>query len=1127
MRPLSARLRARWAGFTLLFVTLTFLAPTRTRAWPAQWTSPFAPGTQCVQENNECHHDDCGFGDHCDGDEGRTHTGVDLRADPGTPVYAPINGRVVFARWATSYGGTVVIQSTDDSVYAVIGHLRCGGSRNSRRACSDLSVAPGTPVSAGATVLGVVGPTDSWQNGGWIPHTHVTVTYGVYPAIAATATYSPYAGYSTLQYGLCRWANPRDAFADSCALTSGTHYAQGEWDVAPTTTCAECSSTNLRGYSSVAECCRCFVNTSPDFALVEVCTTAGGAAADENHDGDVDEDLGVQACSGHLPGVWRPACQSSASLDHWRSECVGVCQVPDTGCEPVAARFGAWLTSGSGADWRPCDDGGGAAVHQWNAAWVQNLCRVGTGVPVCSSNLSYESALLDGLVGSIATAIQLRDEYWNAYRCLTGTIAAQTVHGGPLLLGVPISEEGAVDQTMHDGPNPPCGQATVGSPYQLFANGCIWLSGAPADRTVHIHLAANRTLDEASTMACAGNPLIFRNPADDPTCQHACEPGEARCPGGRQYLVCGDLDGDGCRDWLPLSCATGEVCDSDACVACGGFGQPCCSDTSCQPELICRGGACSPAPGLCGGYGETCCSGSTCSGSFVCSSGMCLDSMMDAGPDAGASACAPDQTFCSGRCVDLGSDPFNCGGCGRSCRSDMVCLRAGCTAPCLVGETYCNGQCVDLTSNMEHCGACDAACLDRPNAFSTCVVGLCGYSCASGFGDCDRASANGCEQDLNSDAANCGLCGHACSPGISCRRGTCEEDIAELAAGSVHTCARRGSGSVLCFGADSDGQLGDGSMTTARPTAVATVGLTDAVQLAAGEWHSCAVRIDASVVCWGRNDSGQLGDGTMTVRAAPVPVVGLTGVVAIAAGGQHTCALMQDGTVRCWGSNGSGQLGTGAVGMSLTPTNVSGVAGAIAVAAGSAYTCALSGGGSLQCWGRNDMGQLGDGTLMQRSRPVPVIGIVDAVEIRGHYNHTCARLAGGQVLCWGDNQNGDLGLGAGPPSGMPTAVPTVESEVAMALGSTFTCVGDSDGPVRCWGQDNEGELGDGLFETMSLTPAVVVGLSHPLQLVAGDLHACAMATPRSVMCWGRGIEGQLGYGGTLASDVPVTVIGIP
>ena len=161
------------------------------------------------------------------------------------------------------------------------------------------------------------------------------------------------------------------------------------------------------------------------------------------------------------------------------------------------------------------------------------------------------------------------------------------------------------------------------------------------------------------------------------------------------------------------------------------------------------------------------------------------------------------------------------------------------------------------------------------------------------------------------------------------------------------------------------------------------VGLTDAVQLALGIQHACALRRGGDVVCWGANSDGQLGDGTRVDHAAPAAVMGVSDATSIAAGPRHTCVVLRAGTVRCWGNNTHGELGNGSDATSSpTPVEVTGLsmgtgAGALG-AIGSEYTghtCAVRAPGDVRCWGYNANGQLGDGTTVDRRAPVAVVGI--------------------------------------------------------------------------------------------------------------------------------------------------------
>ncbi len=354
-------------------------------------------------------------------------------------------------------------------------------------------------------------------------------------------------------------------------------------------------------------------------------------------------------------------------------------------------------------------------------------------------------------------------------------------------------------------------------------------------------------------------------------------------------------------------------------------------------------------------------------------------------------------------------------------------------------------------------------------------------------------------------------------------------DAVAVAAGASHTCIHTETGGVRCWGANELGELGDGQVCGAFtcPGAVPVSGLAgDVVTVTAGGWHTCALTSAGGVKCWGLNNFGQLGDGTLTNRTTPVNVSGLaSGVAAVSAGGWHTCALTSAGGVKCWGWNNHGQLGNGTTTDSTTPVNVSGLAsGVAAISAGRSYTCAVTTAGGARCWGLNEYGQLGDGTVTERTTPMNVSGLSSGVAlVAAGRHHTCAVTTAGAGKCWGLNFAGQLGNGTTNNSTTPVNVSGLSSGVAkVAVGESSTCALTTAGAVKCWGNNDHGQLGDGTFSNHS-TPANVSGFAiNGVDIDVGSLHACGVRSGGAVRCWGWNQDGQLGNGTYTDSPVPVT-----
>jgi alpha-tubulin suppressor-like RCC1 family protein len=327
------------------------------------------------------------------------------------------------------------------------------------------------------------------------------------------------------------------------------------------------------------------------------------------------------------------------------------------------------------------------------------------------------------------------------------------------------------------------------------------------------------------------------------------------------------------------------------------------------------------------------------------------------------------------------------------------------------------------------------------------------------------------------------------------------------------------------------------------------VGLSDAVEIAAGGSCTYARRADGSVVAWGVNARGGLGNTPLAEFEAnararpaaytPVPVLGLTDVVGIAANGDHALAVTKGGVVHAWGYNIDNQLGIGEWPIiryktrSAQPTNylpypvrVPGLADVAAVAAGGQHSLALLKDGTVRGWGLNRWGQVGDGTVVNRNTPVAVTGVRNAVAVAANARISAALLADGTVMVWGFG-NAGLGRKAYTPDGphpTPELVPGVTGIRAIALGDHHVLAITTAGTLVSWGDTLVGEVGHG-----SSLPAPVAGLSNVRAVAAGIARSFAVLANGTIMTWGdvplwASVEGRSGR--TIGAPIPLVINGL-
>ena len=398
--------------------------------------------------------------------------------------------------------------------------------------------------------------------------------------------------------------------------------------------------------------------------------------------------------------------------------------------------------------------------------------------------------------------------------------------------------------------------------------------------------------------------------------------------------------------------------------------------------------------------------------------------------------------------------------------------------------------------------------------------------------------------------------------------------LAQIVAGTHHTCVRWSDGVVKCWGSNYTGQLGLGDtnprgddpegMGRALPMVDMGTGAR-ASEIGAGGASTCALLVDGKVKCWGRNAFGGLGqpdeeprgDSPESMGDALLPIDLGTNRIAktLGVGDFSACALLNDSAVKCWGSNFGGELGYGddrqrggdptdpdvlPMGDALPPIDI-GLSNiqTISMTAAVAYQsgCAIAANGSMKCWGGNNYGQLGIGDTENRGDdpaemggqlPRVPLGENALLSIPGH-DAMCVVLDTGQLRCWGRNEYGQLGQGDVALRGhngdnLPLVNLASGSKIIHASMYDHTCTVFQDRTVKCWGRNDAGQLGlgdtehrgDAAGEMGTALPALDLGNDAPLEIACGERHTCARFASNKVKCWGSNDAGQLGYGDTVA-----------
>lgn len=444
--------------------------------------------------------------------------------------------------------------------------------------------------------------------------------------------------------------------------------------------------------------------------------------------------------------------------------------------------------------------------------------------------------------------------------------------------------------------------------------------------------------------------------------------------------------------------------------------------------------------------------------------------------------------------------------------------------------------------------------------------------------------------DVTADPNNCGTCGKKCAPGFACAASQCGNDVVQLAAGGGHACARMRAGNVWCWGKNTLAAVGVDAMGDAmcgtqacRPAPIDT-GLAAVQDVVLSAQSGCARKGDGTVWCWGSNALGQLGHpggtagdvlcGNVACNPKAAQVMGLPAVMQIGAGSSHYCALTTAGAVYCWGSNTSGELGRGtaAGGSSPSAQLVPALAADVKqISSGLGnLSCALKTDTTVWCWGTNVRGALGhpiagdplDGANNPyRSTPKQVLdapgadaqsNVFSGVErVTVQVNGACAKKGAGW-LCWGTHGRAALGLGsvfdtAAHP--VPAPVNVIPTGVATLAHSYETpCAMDPAGKLFCWGRNDWGTIGNSTFAGSACEGSIpceaaaqAIAVLGTVDMIAtGAVFTLARKTDGTVWSWGANPDARLGHmpgdngdaamcaaGTTICNPKPTQIMGLP
>jgi alpha-tubulin suppressor-like RCC1 family protein len=332
-----------------------------------------------------------------------------------------------------------------------------------------------------------------------------------------------------------------------------------------------------------------------------------------------------------------------------------------------------------------------------------------------------------------------------------------------------------------------------------------------------------------------------------------------------------------------------------------------------------------------------------------------------------------------------------------------------------------------------------------------------------------------------------------------------------VSCGFTHTLALKANGTLWAWGANGLGQLGDSSnINSLSPIMVSNN--SDFVSISAGGNHNMALKANGTLWVWGSGNRGQMGNGSTNNLWVPTKMQvdpALPGWTMISAGYDHGMGVKADGSLMAWGRNDIGQIGDSSYVQQEIPVFISVVLNWVSFSAGANYTIALKSNGTLWAWGDNTYGQLGDGTNSQQNKPVPLGTDHDWISISCGEYHNLALKCDGTLWAWGKSDFGQIGDAFTLNRNKPVRIGADSNWTNIAAGGSHSLALKADGTIWAWGYNGFGQLGINSRKNWS-RPVKMQSDSFWVSIVCGDNHSHGITSNGRLWSWGNNNIGQLG-----------------